>query len=127
MYISIYNCVLFFSHVHVHLDLHNYICIIRFNCDSPGFNSVINSSGNMLVMVSLSLSSLYMTFKPNVEVKEIKAPAAPEKKGEEVCTLMWLFYFYGGRSPEKCCSCKLLMHLIQWHGFKRKTTLCMFL
>ena len=101
--------------MHVHLDLRNYICIIRFNCDSPGFNSVINSSGNMLVMVSLSLSSsLHMTFqlrstKPNVEVKEIKAPAAPKKKGEQVCTL--LFYFYGGRSPEKCCSCKLVMHL----------------
>ncbi|RVW67272.1 HVA22-like protein a [Vitis vinifera] len=29
--------------------------------------------------------------KPNVEVKEIKAPAAPEKKGEQVSTLMWLF------------------------------------
>ena len=65
--------------------------------------------------------------KPNVEVKNIKAPAAPEKKGEQVSSLMWLFNFYGGRSPEKCCSCKLLMHLIQWHGFKRKTTLCMFL
>ncbi|XP_034681697.1 enolase-phosphatase E1-like isoform X3 [Vitis riparia] len=56
----------------------------RFNCDSPEFNSVINYSGNMLVMVSLSLSSLYMTFKPNVEVKEIKAPAAPEQKVEQV-------------------------------------------
>ena len=123
MYISIYNCVLIFSHMHVHLDLHNYICIIRFNCDSPEFNSVFDSSGNMLVMVSLSLSSsLHMTFqlrstKPNVEVKEIKAPAAPEKKGEQVSTLMWLFNFYGGRSPEKCCSYKLLMHLIQWPRF----------
>ena len=76
MYISIYNCVLFFF---------TYACgIIRFNCDSPEFNSVINYSGNMLVMVSLSLSSLYMTFKPNVEVKEIKAPAAPEQKVEQV-------------------------------------------
>ena len=57
--------------MHVHLDLRNYICIIRFNCDSPGFNSVINSSGNMLVMVSLSLSSsLYMTL---ASVEERKA------------------------------------------------------
>ncbi|RVW36206.1 hypothetical protein CK203_113782 [Vitis vinifera] len=67
---------------------------------------VFDSSGNMLVMVSLSLSSsLHMTFqlrstKPNVEVKEIKAPAAPEKKGEQVSTLMWLFNFYGADPRE---------------------------
>ena len=121
MYMSIWTYVLLFAHMHVHLDLCNHTCIIRFKCDSPVKSCLLETCGLWFLSHCPLLYTWLMlqlkSTKPNVEVKEIKEPVAPEKKVEQVSSLMWLFHFYGVRSPEICCSCRLLIHLTQWPWF----------